>query len=508
MRPTQALGATRKAISSLALIGLLGLSLVMSAAAPLSVARDDQQGATPSRSAVTLSPARGPIGSITTLRGNGFAANASLDVLWQDWDGSWDASGGGFKARVYKERMTPLTQVRADASGAFEARVEVPQGFGFEHQIVVAQGGERRATSAFFVEMQARMTPRNGPPGTLITMELKGVGVQPRERDWVVLYDNQFAGWMSAVTTNGTATGVITATGGPGRHILEVFQGPYFPDLNAAHSPDPARPTWTFEFTVTDGQAILPPPPEQQGPKPIAGAPPKDAKGPVVWLDPASGYVGMDVTVRGSGLPANADVRLDWQTNFGPDPVVAGGIRAHASFPVVTGKTAADGTLRATFKVPEDVGRVHPVVLMAGEQSLATGEFKVRPKANFITPASGPVGTDITINLKGVDDTDTGKIFIITYDNAWTGYACSVTSQGDITIHIPASGKPGWHFINLYPGMYEPVGGQGMFSYEVYDNMEEFYIFRVPQLTYLADHPNEKDIPAFRFAFFVTGETK
>ena len=76
------------------------------------------------------------------------------------------------------------------------------------------------------------------------------------------------------------------------------------------------------------------------------------------------------------------------------------------------------------------------------------------------------------------------------YDNNYIGYACAFNSQGDVEIFIKATGAPGWHFIDLYPGIYK---GQ-----ETRPNN-----FRIPQLTYADDHPGE-DLPAFHFAFEVT----
>ena len=43
----------------------------------------------------------------------------------------------------------------------------------------------------------------------------------------------------------------------------------------------------------------------------------------------------------------------------------------------------------------------------------------------------------------------------LVYDNAYIGYACAFNSQGDVTIHMEATGAPGWHFIDLYPGIYK-----------------------------------------------------
>ena len=82
----------------------------------------------------------------------------------------------------------------------------------------------------------------------------------------------------------------------------------------------------------------------------------------------------------------------------------------------------------------------------------------------------------------------------LVYDNAYIGYACAFNSQGDVTIYMEATGEPGWHFIDLYPGIYKGT--------------ETLPInYRMPQLTYAADHPGE-DLPAFRFAFEVTSSSR
>ena len=102
----------------------------------------------------------------------------------------------------------------------------------------------------------------------------------------------------------------------------------------------------------------------------------------------------------------------------------------------------------------------------------------------------GSVGTPFTVHLKGVGWTETANIYHLVYDNAYVGYGCAFNSQGDLEILVRASGVPGWHFIDLYPGIYKGA--------ETRPNN-----FRIPQLTYAQDHPGE-DLPAFHFAFEVT----
>jgi hypothetical protein len=137
------------------------------------------------------------------------------------------------------------------------------------------------------------------------------------------------------------------------------------------------------------------------------------------------------------------------------------------------------------FNVPDDLGGAHAIAADDGARK-ASGTIWVTPSALPLDVASGPAGTTFTIHLKGIGWTETANIYHVVYDNAYSGYACGFNSQGDITVFMPMTGEPGWHFVDLYPGIYK---GQ-----EVRPNN-----FRIPQLTYAADHPGE-DLPAFRFA--------
>jgi hypothetical protein len=150
----------------------------------------------------------------------------------------------------------------------------------------------------------------------------------------------------------------------------------------------------------------------------------------------------------------------------------------------------SNGNLDAPVTIPDDLGGLHALVLRAGDEELARTYFVVETSIVSISPTSGPVGTPITIHLKGVGWTEYDNIYIATYDNAYMGYACGFNSQGDVVINLMASGAPGIHLIDLYPGIYEgPKEGQ--------------QLYRLPQLTYADDHPGNK-IPALRFAFEVT----
>jgi hypothetical protein len=151
----------------------------------------------------------------------------------------------------------------------------------------------------------------------------------------------------------------------------------------------------------------------------------------------------------------------------------------------------AQGNITSTVTIPDDLGGLHALLVKDGDQELARTYFVVETSIVGITPTAGPVGTPITIHLKGVGWTEYDNILVADYDNAYMGYACGFNSQGDVEFHFTAAGSPGTHLIDLYPGIYRgPSDAQ--------------QLCRLAQLTYADDHPGNK-IPALRFAFTVTG---
>jgi hypothetical protein len=153
-------------------------------------------------------------------------------------------------------------------------------------------------------------------------------------------------------------------------------------------------------------------------------------------------------------------------------------------------KVGNDGRFESPVTIPEDLGGLHGVALRSGDSLVARAFFVIETSIVTITPKSGPAGTPVTIHLKGVGWTEYDNIYVATYDNAYMGYACGFNSQGDVVINFTATGEPGEHLIDLYPGIYQGPA------------TEPQQLYRLPQLTYADDHPGNK-IPALRFTFEV-----
>jgi hypothetical protein len=476
----------------LGLIGaLLALSLAASArplAAPLAaalgpeVAVGEPSGGYVGR--LEVSPTHGPVGTPVTVTADGLPAGSEFQLVWRTVDGVWKAADAQYHGRDYQPVAYQIAKLVTDRAGHLSAQFVVPEDFGFVHDIVVQRDGRLFTQAGFSIDMTVAVTPNSGPPGTPIAVEVKGIGWRSLFNSWHLLYDNHFTGWISSVTTHGSASFSIPATGGPGTHLMEVLHGEMtFPYRNMQQSPEPERPRWAIPFIIERGPPVLPMPPQQQAQTTVRGLTPQHD---LVAL-PQFSAVGEPALVQGDGLEPGKSYRLNWSRVIGNRMTGAGWVGSST----VVAESAADGSghVEFRFSVPDDLGGAHALLVEAGSTRKA-GTYWIRPRAFPLDVARGPVGTPFTVHLKGVGWTETANIYHLVYDNTYIGYACAFNSQGDVEIPIRASGAPGWHFIDLYPGIYRGA--------ETRPNN-----FRIPQLTYAQDHPGE-DLPAFHFAFEVT----
>jgi len=431
-----------------------------------------------------VAPEHGPTGTPLTVTAEGLPAGEEFQLVWRTVDGAWKVTEAEYHGREYRGVAYEIGKAKTDRAGRLSANFVVPEDFGFMHDIVLQQSGRLFTQTGFSIDMTMEISPKSGPVGTPIVVEVKGIGWRSLVNSWDLLYDNNFTGWISSVTTHGSARFTVPATGGPGVHILEVLHGELtFPYRNMQQSPEPGRPRWAIPFTVTTGAPVLPPPPERQAEKnPVV--PPLQGE---LVATPQSSGVGELALVRGDGLAPGTSYWLNWTRVVGNRMTGAG----WQELSTVVGGSEADSAGRAEFrfKVPDDLGGPHGLWIDTGSAK-KTGTYWITPTALPLDVSRGPVGTTFTIHLKGVGWTETTNIYHLVYDNSYIGYACAFNSQGDVEIPIKATGAPGWHFIDLYPGIYKGV--------ETRPNN-----FRIPQLTYAQDHPGE-DLPAFHFAFEVT----
>jgi hypothetical protein len=434
---------------------------------------------------LVASPTHGPAGTPVKVMGEGFAAEQEFDVVWRTVQGRWKVTIAEYQGREFTPVGYRIASVKSDKSGHIAASFVAPEDFGFMHDLVVQQGDRLLTQTGFTLDMTARIVGANsGAIGSPIDIEVQGIGWRELEGSWVLIYDNKFTGFMSAMTTGGTARFSIPATGHVGLHIVEIqhsdFGSPY---RNTQQSPVPERPTFRLDYTITPGAPVLPPPPAEQALKTVRSLPPQGE----LTVTPAFSGVGAPVVVAGSGFEAGKTYKLNWNTVVGNRMTSAG----WEERPRVVAVADADASGHAEFRfqAPDDLGGVHNVWVDVGGGKEKKGAFWITPTALPLDVARGPVGTTFRVHIKGGGWSETANIYTVAYDNATSGYACSFNSQGDIEIIMQATGEPGWHFIDLYPAIYK--------GKETRPNT-----YRLPMLTY-KEHPGE-DLPLLRFAFEIT----
>ena len=446
----------------------------------------------PTRLTLTYDKAQTPkplVGTAIDVAAEGLPPNKTVDLVWGTVDGGWVVEDYfHFRGKKYAETTRMLSQAMTDSNGRLTTRFTVPEDFGGVHEVFVRDGDTTLAQGGLEVAQTFEMSPQEGPVGTTIELRVKGLGWRTMESTWVVNWDNHQAGYVSAAGTRGSAVARFRASGPVGEHTINVLTG-YMGQgyLNHEQAPNAYLPVPQFSFRVTPGRAATPAvyaEPYHAQPVPASTG----ADGAVAKITPTQGPVSTKASLNVTGLPANAPVSLVWGSYEGNRVSGNGFDTVEDELTKVT--TTADGRIAMPITVPDDLGGRHSLSVRSGDKTLATTWFVIETSIVSMTPTFGPVGTPVTIHLKGVGWTEYDNIYIATYDNAYMGYACGFNTRGDVVIHFTAAGAPGVHIIDFYPGIYQGAeGGQ--------------QLYRLPQLTYADDHPGNR-IPALRFSFEVT----
>jgi hypothetical protein len=296
-----------------------------------------------------FSPASGPVGTVVTISGSGF-------------DGATAVTLNGTS-------LTGITVVSDE-----QITATVPEGASSGQISVVGPIGTGTSTGSFSVippPTISGFSPASGGIGTEVT--IGGTGLT----------------WVTSVTLNGTDMTGLTV-------ISDEQISATVPAGASSGQISVITPGGTA--TSTGSFSVIPPPT-------IGG------------FSPGSGPAGTEVTIDGTGFAGATDVR------FGTTSVGAG------NFTVLT-----DEQITAT--VPAGAITAPISVDAPGGTATSSGSFSViqPPTITGFSPASGPVGTEVTINGSGFDGA-TAVRFGTT--NVGAG-SFTVVSDTQITATVPA----------------------------------------------------------------------
>jgi hypothetical protein len=163
----------------------------------------------------------------------------------------------------------------------------------------------------------------------------------------------------------------------------------------------------------------------------------------------------------------------------------------------------ASGAFVLRIKTPADLGGAHRVIAHAASGPAVANEaaitYTITPQLDPIVPAVVHPGASIAIHLTGIGWTETGNTYTLDLDNGYMGYACGFNSQGDVAIALRAPGRPGRHYIDLYPTIYT---GKILDPGAPADLLAVAGGYFLQPMLNAADHPGER-LPAFHLAFEV-----
>lgn len=451
---------------------------------------------------LSFEPVNGPVGTLVTATATGLPPNAAIELEWESADVSWNVGDSTFHGVQASDIRSTLATATANADGEATLSFTVLEDFGYLHNVFVTGAEDELARQGFVVVPTFTISPTSGPVGTPITVTMTGLGYRFWEMVWQLLYDGAHSGWLSAISTNGSATAVIPAVGPVGAHTLQVLSGAHpVPYLNQQQAPiyNPAVPTVIGAlFEITAGPSVSPADLSEQqlAREPFSAQ--AEASGPSLSSDHGSGTVGSAMRLSGKEFPAGTELDVSFTTTVGNR--LSGKGWEEQVRPLGTVTTNADGAFDYELDTPDSLGGPHRFIVTAPDGTAAELVYTITPSVSF--SPEGPVapGGDITVTIKGVGWTETANIYTLLLDNGYIGYGCGFNSQGTVTVHLKAPGQSGTHFISLYPAIYQgELTGPGAPPSTATANAT---YLQLPMLHY-QDHPGET-LPAFHLSFEVS----
>jgi hypothetical protein len=455
-----------------------------------------------------VTPDQGVAGTPMTISGSQLAPNAQVELTWSTANATWlvqtEPDTVNYLGRTDTLMAVVLATTTTDASGSFKLSLKAPLDWGGVHDIYAVVNGVEVAHGGFITLRTVTVSPTSGPVGTPITITYSGLGPTLYTGGASLLYDNHYVGELMANWTRGTAHVVIRAAGQVGRHVIQIGNAISYLYLNVPQSPIPYTNGAKVFFTVTQG-SVAPPPSIDW---PVDVAPTVSARTTLATsglavnsnvtatLASTSGPVDTSVALTASGLSSPAAVSLVWSTVVGNRVDCASTCWAFASTPLGTA-TPAGGSLQTTITVPDGLGGWHVVQLMQNGQLVAQVPYYVEESVvgRGLSSLVVKEGQSFTIHLKGVGWTQLDNTVGVDYDNSYIGYGCGFNSNGDVLLHLNATGGPGVHLIDMYPMLYSLSPSFADTPYGM-----------VPVLTYAQDYPGLAlgyHMPAIRLAITV-----
>ena len=182
---------------------------------------------------ITVSPNAAIVGASITVTGTGLPASTGLTLQWAASNATWVVGGTtttptpqvtGIKIGTFQRT---LGTVQTNSTGSFTAKITVPADFGAQHfiQAFLANGTALAPKATFTLEPSFKISPTSGPAGTPLLVQASGLSDSLYSTSYHLYWDNQYVGYMTALSGTGSTNFTFYASGTPGTHYIAIYQG-------------------------------------------------------------------------------------------------------------------------------------------------------------------------------------------------------------------------------------------------------------------------------------------
>ena len=268
---------------------------------------------------MSITPGTGFVGDQITIIGTGFGANRTLTIAIDN---------------------VSIGTANTDDIGNINAIFTIPPGTQGEHTVLALDSAGNSATAILTIQHQMSMTPASGIAGTTVAVAGTGFG---GSKQVTIKFDNSLISTSPLIVTTG-ANGSFNAN----------F------DL-------PATPAGSYAVEVSDGTISVVSSVTVESTAIISKT--------TSELEP--GYVGMELSLSGTGFQANSPVTVTYQS----DPVV-----------LKTTTTDDSGSFTVVFTIPASAGGEHTITVSDGQTTEQFDFFMEKEAPGQPVPLSPPTG--------------------------------------------------------------------------------------------------------------------
>lgn len=201
---------------------------------------------------------RGIVGGDLPFALAGMPAGKTVALRWNTVLGSTSIQADKNLGWVFTPANFTLVAVAAGADGRAAGTLRVPYDFGGDHVLEAVVDGQVLATAVW--RIVPAFTASLSADGSRLVLHATGLGWEKYTAAWDVLYDNQLSGFVTALTSRGSANVTLPVVGEPGLHTIDIHEGSNgWPYLNMHESPWPWEPVYRFSFRIADVGGSLDP---------------------------------------------------------------------------------------------------------------------------------------------------------------------------------------------------------------------------------------------------------